>query len=697
MSSLVNLAQAFSPQERRDYICIDMQALEEEEGVIAREGVLHENPCATWIKADEVVKEYLDKCPAEPSIISSTNTAAEFLKRIRAILEDVTPRVDLLGATEALRSAETKMGTPSIVDKNGWKDLNLLTLVDAINRTETKGGLLYLTSMILRAEGNVQKIKNRSAIINSLCNDPMCDPFFEDVQERLKELGENESALNSMYNTKMSRGGRLDSHNVNYKTRFDKPINESCTNVVTFNSYMQTVNSAAGLAITAGFIGVLPIYFMNRVGIVNFEGSEEWHTIVHRLSAVAGALWGLISLTRNQQVEDGTAAWRGTVSALSVKNEAEYFLADIELQQIAHAKIFKVAKWFRALQKIYYALKEHPEITERLEHFQVLKEFMETDDSSLKVIFNALLSSTFNSKAKYLFRRGNVLVVWNLFETPEIKEHFRKAKLAADEFDMMSSLARLYNEGKKEGAPKYCFPEILEDRDTPYGLFEEYWNPVVLLSENPVVVNSIELNDKKLIVTGPNAAGKSTAARAIVGCILMMETGITPGTKVISTLYDSILTSTPTSAQDNPRKGLSFFQTQCITVKEFLAKVRKFPERKFFIFLDESYSGTDVEAGRRLAKSTMRKLSKLANCSVIFNTHYVDTVPLLEAEGANVVNFKVSVMEPSLKPTYLLTPGISTQQIGMEVARQIGLDADIIEDAEELSSDSESTIDLLCN
>lgn len=107
-------------------------------------------------------------------------------------------------------------------------------------------------------------------------------------------------------------------------------------------------------------------------------------------------------------------------------------------------------------------------------------------------------------------------------------------------FDVYCGLARLMNEHEKLDH-NFCFPEYAVS-DKPFVACRDFWHPMI--DEKKVVSNSIDLGingaRSNMIITGPNAGGKSSTLKALVLSLWMAQTiGIAPAHELVFTPFQS--------------------------------------------------------------------------------------------------------------------------------------------------------------
>ena len=185
------------------------------------------------------------------------------------------------------------------------------------------------------------------------------------------------------------------------------------------------------------------------------------------------------------------------------------------------------------------------------------------------------------------------------------------------EIDMLISLAEVAKENN------YVKPEI-----SLYDEFEiiEGRHPVIeAVSDTEFIPNDLTLynNEKILLITGPNMAGKSTYMRQNALIAIMTQMGsFVPATSAKLPIFDKIFTRIGSS--DDIASGESTFMTEMLEVNNALANATE----RSLIILDEVGRGTATFDGMALAQSIIEYLHDTVGAKTFFSTHYHELTSL---------------------------------------------------------------------
>ena len=226
----------------------------------------------------------------------------------------------------------------------------------------------------------------------------------------------------------------------------------------------------------------------------------------------------------------------------------------------------------------------------------------------------------------------------------------------------------------------YCRPLINSSIDHTEIIEGRHCVIEQMLKEERFVSNDTYLDDYEnriLILTGPNMAGKSTYMRQVALIVLMAHIGsFVPAQSATIAMTDRIFTRI--GASDDLAFGQSTFMVEMLEVSNILANLTD----KSLVILDEVGRGTSTYDGLSIAWSVVEYLSKNTKAKVLFATHYHE---LTELEGRldGVKNYQISVKEFNNTVIFLrkIIKGGANRSFGIEVASMAGLPNEVIDRA----------------
>jgi len=199
-----------------------------------------------------------------------------------------------------------------------------------------------------------------------------------------------------------------------------------------------------------------------------------------------------------------------------------------------------------------------------------------------------------------------------------------------------------------------------------------------LKNSNPIK-NTIKLN-KNMIITGPNASGKTTILKSTLINIIFTQQfgcGFYQAAKFKPFKYIHCYLNIPdTSGRD------SLFQAEARRCKEILDIIQDNKKDEHFCVFDELYSGTNPEEAEISATSFMMYLQKYKNVKSILTTHFIKVCKKLNTEKS-IQNYKMITQKKDNRIIFMykLEKGISEVKGGINVLTEMNFPKEIIENS----------------
>lgn len=186
---------------------------------------------------------------------------------------------------------------------------------------------------------------------------------------------------------------------------------------------------------------------------------------------------------------------------------------------------------------------------------------------------------------------------------------------------------------------------------------------------------SINISQRIVIISGPNAGGKSITLKTVGLLQIMFQSAILVPCLENSKMsfFNHLLVDIGDS--QSIENALSTYSSRLIAMKQFL----KIANRRTLFLIDEFGTGTDPELGGAIAEVILEELNKKQSCGVI-TTHYTN-IKLLADNLKGVINASMLFNPETLEPKYQLLLGQPGSSYTFEVAEKIGLPKNIIERA----------------
>ncbi len=217
------------------------------------------------------------------------------------------------------------------------------------------------------------------------------------------------------------------------------------------------------------------------------------------------------------------------------------------------------------------------------------------------------------------------------------------------------------------------FPEVNDKKGFE---IKEGRHPILLkkYGKQKTIPLNVKLDENKIIlITGPNAGGKTVVLKTVGLLVLMVQSGIHIPADPDSNFHIFTNLLLDIGDQQSIEDDLSTFSSHLLNIKNILET----SDKNSLILLDEIGTGTDPTEGAALASAVLLKL-KEKDSTVFATTHHGE----LKLIANDVEGFENAAMEfdhLNLKPTYYFKQGIPGSSYAFEIAHRIGFDIDFIQ------------------
>ena len=231
-------------------------------------------------------------------------------------------------------------------------------------------------------------------------------------------------------------------------------------------------------------------------------------------------------------------------------------------------------------------------------------------------------------------------------------------------------------------AMKAIRPELV---DGPLVEWSEARHPVLWLHYAPqgktVVPLSIRLEKDKnrvLVISGPNAGGKSVCLKTVAMMQYMLQCGLLVPVAEQSRagVFDRLMIDI--GDEQSIQDELSTYSSHLRNMRAFLKQA----DERTLILIDEMGTGTEPMIGGAIAEAILRELVERRVFGVI-TTHYTNLKHFAE-ETEGVVNGAMLYDRGAMRPLFQLSIGQAGSSFAIEIARQTGLSEEIIRYATDL-------------
>ena len=195
--------------------------------------------------------------------------------------------------------------------------------------------------------------------------------------------------------------------------------------------------------------------------------------------------------------------------------------------------------------------------------------------------------------------------------------------------------------------------------------------------------------NRVLVLSGPNAGGKSITMKAVGLLQLMVQSGMLVPVDEISEFGIFERMCADIGDQQSSEDDLSTYSSRLSNMKQFLDHA----DPKTLVLIDEFGSGTDPKIGGAIAEAILQELHRRQVFGVI-TTHY-SNLKVYAFKTKGLVNGSMHFDKDTLSPTYELRVGRPGSSYAFEIAEKTGLGGKILKYARHRTGRNEKAVDQL--
>lgn len=249
--------------------------------------------------------------------------------------------------------------------------------------------------------------------------------------------------------------------------------------------------------------------------------------------------------------------------------------------------------------------------------------------------------------------------------------------------DLLLAITRLTRELRLR------FPEVA---NTFIADLRDLRHPVLMLEslaeKRAVIPSDVKIDGgHALVVSGPNAGGKTVALKALGLAALMLRHGLPIAAQEGSTLGIVEVVLSDVGDDQSLHKSLSTFSAHVVNLARILEAARP----GALVLLDELAGGTDPREGEALAAAVLDGLCR-RGAAVVATTHY-EGLKALALGDPRFMNASVGFDNATLSPTFKLALGVPGASSALAVARRFGIPSLVVQRAEQYLSGEQRTFE----
>ena len=217
---------------------------------------------------------------------------------------------------------------------------------------------------------------------------------------------------------------------------------------------------------------------------------------------------------------------------------------------------------------------------------------------------------------------------------------------------------------------------------TPFIKWNDAVHPLLFLNhqkQNKSIIPlsiSLDGDNRILVISGPNAGGKSVCLKTVGLLQYMLQCGLPIPVQDDSTsgIFENIFIDI--GDEQSLESDLSTYSSHLLNMKNLVLK----GDEKSLFLIDEFGTGTEPQLGGAIAEAILEELNE-KKCFGVVTTHY-SNLKLLARQGNGIVNGAMLFDTQKMEPLYQLVIGKPGSSFAFEIARKIGFPKNILQQAE---------------
>lgn len=194
-------------------------------------------------------------------------------------------------------------------------------------------------------------------------------------------------------------------------------------------------------------------------------------------------------------------------------------------------------------------------------------------------------------------------------------------------------------------------------------------------------------NAKTMVITGPNAGGKTVALKTLALIMLLGLSGIPVPASPDSVIYAPEGFFADIGDEQSIEDDLSTFSSHMKNIVKILTNARP----GTLVILDELGGGTNPSDGEAIALAVLKKLTS-AGAITLATTHH-DGLKVYAHETEGVVNASMEFDNSNLRPTFVFKTGIPGSSYAFEIASRMGMPEEVMHEAENLAGTERKSLE----
>jgi len=381
--------------------------------------------------------------------------------------------------------------------------------------------------------------------------------------------------------------------------------------------------------------------------------------------------------------------------------------ASEELERIRTSLFRKRSELRRVFEKIVSKLNKQGYLADIEESFMNGRRVLAVFAEQKRMIKGILHGESDSRKTTFIEPEETTELNNDIFslEHEESREVYRILRQLTQKLSVYAGLLKMYHDvageydfirAKAKFAAEYDghYPMVT---DKAHLHFINAYHPLLLLynskNNKPTIPINLTLNEKQriLVISGPNAGGKTVTLKTVGLLQLMMQSGLLVPVHPDSEMGIFKQLMIHIGDTQSLEFELSTYSSHLKNMKHFMENANG----KTLFFIDELGSGSDPNLGGAFAEVIMEELAHKHSFGIV-TTHYLN-LKVMANKVAGIINGAMQFDEKHLLPLYKLIVGKPGSSYTFSIAERIGLEKRLIEKARTLVDEDHFTLDKLLN
>ena len=584
------------------------------------------------------------------------------------------------------------------------------TFFNKIDKTQTVLGKIQLMKTIVKPETNLSILNERKTVLENFQND---ETKLSKILKILKELKKSEGDVLWFYKNTSDEIENMLSM-VYFENFWNRWVNENKTLLNIFYYCKLIIIPLYGILVPILLI-IIPYILISKIMKLKIP-FKTYKKIISKMylgggiTSTLGNFFKMYEKTNSENIKDSQSGGREFLSLSNIiiklvkklinskftivfyyifiigsylynfYSTLNFSYAYLKVIKLFQTKLNKVSNWISNAQELYNTL-GCMDCLELKDKFSNKINFL--NDMKLNLLDNKVFK---NNPSLIFSDKGAILKQFLIIKNnPEILKSYLEY---ISYVDVWSSLADLNKNNPHMSLANYKE----QSKHKPQIILEDFYN--MMVDENTSIKNNIIIggsNDKTkkihkdLMITGPNASGKSTFLKAITECLILGQTVcLVPASYMDFTPFHHI--NTYLNIPDCQGKE-SLFQAEMGRCYQQIESFKDMTQNEYvFSIMDEIFVSTNYYEGLSGAYAVAKKMASFDNSICLISTHFSTLSEFCEKEKCyKNYHFSIEYNEDNkITKTYKLKEGRTKQHIALEMLEEKGFADDLVENAKKM-------------